>query len=247
MIMLGFYGHSNSGKTTVIDGLVKRYRRRGLRVAVVKNTAHKGFELDLEGSDSWRHAKAGANAVGLLSDDKAAVLVNRIPGRGQSIELIVELIKKAARPDIVFLEGFKHAGMEKVAVGDIGSLPGTILRIGGPKDRARLGRLGRIIDRKLRSERVRARLPGADCGRCGLDCGAFAERVASGKRKISECAGPSDIRLSLTVDGTDVILTRFPKEMVAAGIAGLLAALRMPSGESIGSRRRRSMDIQLRM
>jgi molybdopterin-guanine dinucleotide biosynthesis protein MobB len=247
MIMLGFYGHSNSGKTTVIEGLVRTYRRRGLSVAVIKHTAHRGFELDMEGSDSWRHGKAGANAVGLLSDDNAAVLINKIPGRDKGLGLIVELVRNAVSPEIVFLEGFKHAGIEKVAVGNIARLPGTIAGIRGPNDMAGIRRLGKLVGRMLRTERIMARLGGADCGRCGLDCDAFAERVASGKKKMSECKGRSDTRLDLTVDETAVNLTSFPKQMVAAGILGLLAALKMPSGESIGSRRRSSIDVHLRM
>ena len=247
MIILGFYGHSNSGKTTVIEGLVRTYRRRGLTVAVIKHTAHRGFELDVEGSDSWRYGKAGANAVGLLSDGKAAVLVNRIPGRCKSIGLIVELVKNAVLPDIVFLEGFKHADIEKVAIGEIGRLPGTIAGIRGPNDKAGIRMLGKLVGRMLRTERIMARLGGADCGRCGLDCDEYAERVASGKKKMSECKGRSDTRLDLTVDETAVNLTSFPKQMVAAGILGILAALKMPSGERIGSRRRSMIDVHLRM
>lgn len=260
MIVLGFFGHSNSGKTTVIDGLVGRYKRRRLSVAVIKHTAHRGFELDVAGSDSWRHAKAGADAVGLLSDVGAAVIIHRLPeergdtagedvGRraksGEVERLLVELVKDAVRPDLLFLEGFKHSGVDKVAVGNIARLPGTVHRLAGPDDATGLRGLVALIDRRLKVDRARSGLPGADCGRCGLDCDGFAQKVASGERRLSECTGHGEARLGLVVDGTDVPLSRFPKEMVAAALVGLLSSLKMPSGENIGGRKRRSISVHL--
>lgn len=259
MIVLGFYGHSNSGKTTIIDGLVSRYRKRCLSVAVIKHTAHRGFELDVEGSDSWRHAKAGADAVGLLSNDRAAVLVHRLPkeegtragkdvgdvAKGGGAGLLFGLVSDAVRPDLLFLEGFKHSGVEKVAVGDIALLPGTVHRLAGPDDAAGLRGLVELIDKKLKKDRARSRLPGADCGRCGLDCDRFAEKVASGERKLSECTGHSEVGLKLVVDGTIVPLSRFPGQMVAGALVGILSSLKMPSGETIGERKRRSIVVRL--
>jgi molybdopterin-guanine dinucleotide biosynthesis protein MobB len=238
MLMLGFYGHSNSGKTTLIEGLVAKYRKRGLTVAVVKHTAHRGFELDTEGTDSWRHGKAGAAAVGILADGRAAILIHRIPRRkkpdqyaGAAVPddagLLIRLVREAVRPDILFLEGFKHAGLEKVAVGDIESLPGTVLHVEPAKAASRRA-LERSIDRRLRVQLVADRLPGIDCGKCGLGCARFAGAVADGKRRLSQCVNLSDVKLSIQVDGEELRLGRFPKEMVASALLGLVAPLKLP-------------------
>jgi hypothetical protein len=76
-MILGFYGHSNSGKTSIIEGLVKRLKVKGYRVAVVKHTAHRGFELDTEGTDSWRFRKAGAVLVDRKVGDEKTIYIPR--------------------------------------------------------------------------------------------------------------------------------------------------------------------------
>jgi molybdopterin-guanine dinucleotide biosynthesis protein B len=251
MLVIGFYGHSNSGKTTLIEGLIGRYRRRGLSVAVLKHTAHRGFELDSEGTDSWRHGKAGAAAVGLLADGRAAVLIHRMPppaGRRRREEpgipddaaLLVRLVKEAVLPDILFLEGFKTAGLDKVAVGDIRGLPGTVFRV-DPGKAAQRRALERFVDRRLKVQRIAERLPGIDCGKCGLDCARFADAVADGKRRLSQCVNLSDVRVFVRVDGQEVRLGRFPKEIVASTLRGLVAPLKLPggAGSPAGRRRRR--------
>jgi len=249
MLVLGFYGNSNCGKTTLIERLVAKYSGRGLSVAVIKHTAHRGFELDSEGTDSWRHEKAGATAVGLLADGRAALLIHRIPRRkerdqyaGAAIPfeagLLVRLVREAVAPDILFLEGFKQASFDKIAVGDIGELPGTVLRV-DPKRAASVRALGKFIDRRLRVQRVADRLPGIDCGKCGLDCARFAVAVADGKRKLSQCVNLSDLPLTVRLDGEEVRLGRFPKEMMAGALLGLVAPLKLPAASGAAPARKR--------
>jgi molybdopterin-guanine dinucleotide biosynthesis protein B len=258
MMILGFYGHSNSGKTTLIERLVAKHKKRGLSVAVIKHTAHRGFKLDTEGTDSWRHAKAGAAAVGLLADGRAAVLVHRIvkgegargtgrPGIPDDAARLIRLVREAVRPDILFLEGFKHAALDKVAVGDIEKLPGTVLRV-DPKKAKDRRLLERFVEARLRTFRIAERLPGIDCGKCGLDCARFAGAVAAGKRRLSECVNLSDVRLRIRVDGEEVRLGRFPKEIVSSALLGLVAPLKLPGVKSpptARNRRRGRLEITL--
>jgi len=61
-------GRKNSGKTTVIEGLISELVKRPLRVASVKHIRKKGFSMDTEGKDTWRHSAAGANPVIAVSD-----------------------------------------------------------------------------------------------------------------------------------------------------------------------------------
>ena len=54
-----FIAWSGTGKTTYLERLIAALKARGLRVAAVKHDAHR-LELDREGKDSWRFARAGA-------------------------------------------------------------------------------------------------------------------------------------------------------------------------------------------
>ena len=57
---------SGTGKTTFIERLLSKLQECGLRVGVVKSDSH-GFQLDMEGKDSWRFTKAGAKSVAVVS------------------------------------------------------------------------------------------------------------------------------------------------------------------------------------
>jgi molybdopterin-guanine dinucleotide biosynthesis protein B len=66
-------GKSNSGKTTLIEKLIRELKKRGYRVATIKHNRH-GFDIDHEGKDSWRHKKAGAQITVIASPIQVAVI-----------------------------------------------------------------------------------------------------------------------------------------------------------------------------
>ena len=57
---------SGTGKTTFIEKLVKIFAAQGISVGVIKSDAH-GFNLDVEGKDSFRFQTAGAKSVAVVS------------------------------------------------------------------------------------------------------------------------------------------------------------------------------------
>ncbi len=57
---------SGTGKTTFIERLLPRLRGYGIRAGVVKSDSH-GLELDMEGKDSWRFRRAGAQSVAVVA------------------------------------------------------------------------------------------------------------------------------------------------------------------------------------
>ena len=101
---------SNSGKTTLIEKVVRILKGRGLTVAVVKH-ASKGFELDRPGKDSWRFREAGADAVLLIGPEGYAL--QKRSGRMPEPAEIARLVGDA---DIVIREGFKHEPGAKIEV-----------------------------------------------------------------------------------------------------------------------------------
>ncbi len=107
-----FVGHSNSGKTTLIERLIPELTRAGYRVATVKHAGH-GFDLDTEGKDSWRHKRAGANQVVVLSKGSLAMFAD-VPE-----ELPLEDVRERfvnQDTDLIIAEGWKSQGFPKVIV-----------------------------------------------------------------------------------------------------------------------------------
>lgn len=101
---------SNSGKTTLIEKIVRSLKKSGHRVAVVKH-ASKGFELDREGKDSWKFRQAGADAVVLIGPDQTAVMKRTDTPPDEA-----ELGRLIGAVDLVIKEGFKAERGAKIEV-----------------------------------------------------------------------------------------------------------------------------------
>jgi len=106
-------GKKKSGKTTTTVGLVRELVSRGHRVMTAKH-GH-GFELDTEGTDSWRHRHdGGADRILLAGPDQVAVMGGWGAGGEPSLaELVARYLTDA---DIVVAEGFKTAPFPKIEV-----------------------------------------------------------------------------------------------------------------------------------
>jgi len=109
--ILSFVGKSGSGKTTLLEKLIPELKRRGYRIATVKRHAHPGFEIDVPGKDTWRHAQAGSDHVIIAAPDKIASI------RRLERELTLdEIAAGISGVDLILTEGFKHAGKPAVEV-----------------------------------------------------------------------------------------------------------------------------------
>jgi molybdopterin-guanine dinucleotide biosynthesis protein B len=104
-------GKSGSGKTTLMEGLIPELIRRGYRIATVKHHSHSGFEVDQEGKDSWRHARAGSVHVIITAPDKIASY------RKLKSELtLAEIVKEVKEADLILVEGYRQAGYPSIEV-----------------------------------------------------------------------------------------------------------------------------------
>ena len=61
MRIVSVKGYKKTGKTTTCVRIIEELIRRGYSVGSAKNTHSEEFSMDREGTDSCRHAKAGAS------------------------------------------------------------------------------------------------------------------------------------------------------------------------------------------
>ena len=101
---------SNTGKTVLIEGLIKELKNRGYTVATIKHDVH-GFDIDKEGKDTWRHRKAGAEAV-IISSKERMALIREV----QEEFPLEELIKQVEDFDFIIVEGYKKSKYRKLEV-----------------------------------------------------------------------------------------------------------------------------------
>ncbi len=108
---IAFVGYQNAGKTTLVERVITELTRAGVRVGTVKHHGHAGFDIDVPGKDSWRHAQAGSRHVGLICADRYAEYADT------AAELpLDELLARYTDVDVVLVEGYKAAGLPNVVV-----------------------------------------------------------------------------------------------------------------------------------
>ena len=104
-------GTSGSGKTVLMEQLIKEFKRRGYKVAALKHSPG-GMEIDRPGKDSWRFAEAGSDAVLVISTDRLAFIKKL--DHELSIEEILPVVGDEF--DLVLVEGFRKSKIPKIEV-----------------------------------------------------------------------------------------------------------------------------------
>ena len=109
--IIAIVGKSQSGKTMLVEQLIRELKKRGYRIAALKHS-HCGVEIDHPGKDSWKFTQAGSDAVCISSPDKLAFIKNL------NCELKVEEITPilGSEFDLVLAEGFKKSKIRKIEV-----------------------------------------------------------------------------------------------------------------------------------
>jgi len=110
--VFGITGWKNSGKTTLVERLVAELTRRGWRVSTVKH-AHHAFDIDKEGTDSFRHRAAGASEVAIVSGNRWALMHELRDEREPSLDAI---LGRLAPCDLIVVEGYKREAHDKIEV-----------------------------------------------------------------------------------------------------------------------------------
>lgn len=244
-------GRKDSGKTLVIENLVRELEKRGFRVATAKHVNLEGFSLDEEGRDTWRHAEAGANPVVSVSDVETAILIR--DGMGKfSLDSLFRFISEI---DMVLLEGFSKLVLENEEVSKIfcvrsqeeyegyresvkgetlafcsrRTLKGPILRI--TEDwKPLLKKVLNFIKRARMVTKILEALAGLDCGKCGYKtCQELAVAVYVGKAKLKDCL-PLKLKPRLAtrviVNGVGVPIQPFVSKIIRNSILGMVSSLK---------------------
>jgi len=104
-------GKSDSGKTTLLEKLVKELTSRGYRIGTIKHDAHT-FDIDHPGKDSWRHKQAGSSVTVISSPTKLALVADT-----DHDHTLVEIRDKFIQGvDLIITEGYKREIHPKIEV-----------------------------------------------------------------------------------------------------------------------------------
>ena len=190
-------GISKSGKTTLIEKLVRELRSRGYRVATVKH-APEGMTLDRPDRDSWRHLQAGSEATVISSRDRLA-LIKPVTAEA-TLDDIARLLGEEY--DIILTEGFKQGDAPKIEVHR---------KEAGPPLTDIKKLIAIATDEPLDAK---ARQFSLD------DARGLADLLEEGFIR------PHEERISLYVNNARIPLTAFPREFITSTLGGMLSALK---------------------
>lgn len=114
MKVFGITGWKNSGKTTLVVKLVEALTARGYQVSTLKH-AHHHFDIDHQGTDSFRHREAGAQEV-LVASEKRWALIHEVKSNPPEELPLQYFIDKMKPVDLLLVEGFKQETFPKLMV-----------------------------------------------------------------------------------------------------------------------------------
>lgn len=119
---------SGTGKTTLIEAVIKFLKAGGCRVAAVKHAGH-AVEVDRRGSDSWRFSRAGSDVTVLAAEGTVSV-TRTVSTNG--FEVAIE--EASGDSDIVLVEGYKEMALPKIELYRSDLSPGLYCRSEAYKD-----------------------------------------------------------------------------------------------------------------
>jgi len=195
--IVSIVGISKSGKTTLMEKLIRELKSRGYQVATIKH-AMGDLVLDKRGKDSWRHIQAGSEATA-VSSPREFVLMKPV-----TQELNLDEITRffGEDYDIILTEGFKQGNAPKVEV--------HRKDIGPPLDSLR--KLVAIVTDEPLESKVRQF--------SSEDIEGLANLLEKGFIK------PQKERISIYVNNRPVPLTGFPVTIISNVIVAMLSCLK---------------------
>jgi molybdopterin-guanine dinucleotide biosynthesis protein MobB len=207
--VLGFCGASDSGKTTLLSQVVDHLSRQGLAVGVLKHHGHGAplaIPAEEQGKDTTRYQGAGARRVALVHAGGV-----RLSCSAGSHEPPWSLAQRFMGDlDLVLVEGFKTAALDKIEVVAPGRDP--LLPTGG-----------RLLALTRRGGKgVEAGLPVLDADQPEAVAAFVLEHL--GLKPGTPRPAPS--RVELWVDGRPLELNPFISNLVEQTLRGLVGGLK---------------------
>ena len=124
--ILGFYGRSGIGKTTLVTRIVKQLTQEGFHVAVIK-ISNQAISIDTKGKDTYLYGEAGAETVVFSSASESAVLFKK----PLSTSTIVKFLNENISYDFIFIEGAIEDWIPKIRLGEMDIRANTLFTYDG--------------------------------------------------------------------------------------------------------------------
>lgn len=233
MKVLTITGLTGSGKTTVVENLIKELKRRGYTVGSVKEIHYEAFAIDTPGKNTYRHRQAGADTVTARAEKETDVMY-------QGHMPIYELLSHYDQ-DFVILEGVRDCVVPEIAVCKEEEEPNIsplTFAVSGRyanndvKEYKGLPVISAIEDIERLTDLIEEKVPQLMhdieyecCGMCGYDCREFLSRLLKGELTRNDCV-LSKREVKLTIDGEDIVMVPFVQKILKNSVLGVVSELK---------------------
>jgi molybdopterin-guanine dinucleotide biosynthesis protein B len=235
--LVAVVGAKHTGKTTIIENLVRELKSRGYTVCEIKEMVRIPT-LDTPQKETDRYRQAGAEAVVAVPRNETVLFLNK------SLPL-QDILPYVFHLDYVLLEGFEtEKVVAKIIVAktaqDAAEFDdGLAIAVSGPLTETAQSLtpgvpfLNALTQPKKLAELVEqkafAALPDLPhCGECGYPtCYDHAKALVKGDPKAKGCVLPKKDAVVLEVNGERVPLKEFPQQIIQATIEGMMASLQL--------------------
>ncbi|XRO74728.1 molybdopterin-guanine dinucleotide biosynthesis protein B [Methanocaldococcus sp. 28A] len=216
MRVIGVIGYKDSGKTTLIEEILKHSDKK---IAVIKHSG-KDVEVDSEKTDTYRLSNAGAKVTVLSTDSKTVFFT----GRRDLENILAELSNYDI--DFVIIEGFKEA-LKRLNIPKIVMLKdkeGSELI--DEHTAMVIEDYNYNIDDVLKIIYEKATIPtmNLNCKHCGYNCKTFVKAVVKGEAKWDDCVLAKGIKI--IVDGKIIPAVPFVSKIVGNTIKAMVGSLK---------------------
>lgn len=247
--VIAIIGHKNSGKTLLIEKLVKKLVEKGYKVASVKHIGRKEHGFDMPRKDTTKHLEAGANPVIAITEDQIITIKKtRIEN---PIEILWENIPE--KTNIVLLEGFSTWTLSNENIPKIICIKnredlkeyqekakntllfGSLKIIENEKILHIIENFHEILDKTISCMKKQEKLievynllPGLNCGKCRFKtCLNLAKAILDNKASKEECVVLTRKKgIKMLIDGKEIPVTPFVEKIVKTTILSMLSTLK---------------------
>ncbi len=219
-------GNHNSGKTTLIEELIKELKTRNLSVSTIKHAVHFNFNSSNKG-DSERLFQAGSKTSIALFEDGTQLYTSPTKLRSalsyiNSDILILEGFKGEAVPNIVRAKNTQDAKklINELTIAIVTDEEGNL----EDTPSFRPHQIREITEVALKHSFPP--LPLLDCGHCkGGTCFKMASMILKGEGSIKDCVVlPSKVRLK--VNNVSIPLNPFVEQIITSVVGSLVGILK---------------------
>lgn len=233
MKVISVIGVTDSGKTTTIEHIIKELVRRRYTVGTVKNIHFHDFKLDVAGTNTDRHRRAGAELVTARGERETDIMFQK--------QLDIHTLLRYYDQDFVILEGARDTTVPKILTahsesGIIDRMDETVFAISGRVSSEitayqGLPAINALTDIEALVDLIEAKafkplpdMKDACCKACGYTCRELSGRIIKGLSSREDCL-VEKAGIRLRVGGVDVPMVPFVQKILQNAIEDVVSEL----------------------